>query len=1044
MKKLLSIVLFVCSLSASATTYTVTATHLTMHAGDPVPPLVFYTSSYPGPYSSVFNGQPTLSSTVTPASPVGTYPISIAAGTMSPARGTDSLILVPGTISVIAPDANGAQLTASGITYPAGFFSGPSYAAVNVTSNNIANLDNSCTLDDTAGLNALLKGSRAAGTSGSYWRENIYLYFPPGCYRITGQLQSYGNTWSIYGSGSQSTVIRLDPNSPLFNTGVETPVFQYGNVQANQNPQTFIYNIGFEIAPGNPNAEVIQWVNNNVGEINNVQIWADDSGCAEGLGLHNAYAGPTMIRNLAIYGCVDGVKTGQSEYSATFDGLTTEGQTGYGVYQAGLKLSVQHWLSDNRGTAWYQTGSLSNAAVIDSELFFSGTATTPGIVNTNLATFYARDIASTGYNPTEADSFTGTVVNRSGSLTENWSGAAQTLFDGGVAPGSLHLPEAETPTPSVGPPSTWTQLGTNPSTWCATITNSSNSAVYLPPGVYSATANFSCSIPDSVNLIELYGSAFNPQSASTTLTFTVSGSSTTPLVIDGCYDHCNLIHNGTRSVSVTNSNIGYQDNPAVTHTVFFEDDQIFPLSGSATADCTGNGPIFGPGTTVYGRQFDDEAGSEADTACWKFTANGAKMWLLGYKTERDSPSAILTNQAQVEIFGFFYYQLVLDPPPSNSAPMYLTDSSLFATGYMQNLLNNGGEPNWITETESSQTLSLTTPNLNSSQTLSMFYSYGATPTAGGPPGLYPLTLSTLPEAAGTIQANPASDSGFYEPGTVVTLTATPKSASLFSGWLGNVTSANSAQTTITMTGPESVSANFVSSSSGSSGGSSNPVNVGSSGPVQTLTYTFTGNVTLSAVNILTLGVQGTEYSDGGSSTCTEGTAYTVGQTCTITVAFTPLAPGLRPGAVTLFSASNTMPLATFYLNGIGHAAAITIDPGTETNIGILANSGLGSAVAVDAAGNIYVADQVNSQVLKLAAGTYIPTPIVTSGLLHPTALALDGAGNLYISDSGNKRVVMVPNEQGTLNLADLFRSRYKRPGSASRHRPGWRWKSICR
>jgi len=201
--------------------------------------------------------------------------------------------------------------------------------------------------------------------------------------------------------------------------------------------------------------------------------------------------------------------------------------------------------------------------------------------------------------------------------------------------------------------------------------------------------------------------------------------------------------------------------------------------------------------------------------------------------------------------------------------------------------------------------------------------------------------------------------------------------------------------------------------------SSGSSNVGAPAPIQTLTYSFTSNTTLSGVNILTGGISGLDYTDGGSSTCVVGQTYTAGQTCTVTVAFTPSAPGLRAGGVTLFAQGSTLPLQTWFLDGVGQASAVAIDPGTQTTIATLANSGTAGGSAVDAAGNVYVVDRANSQVIKLAAGTFSPTTIVASGLLNPTAVALDGAGNLYISDTGNSRVAMVPNELGTLNVADL-------------------------
>ncbi|MGC1370963.1 MAG: choice-of-anchor D domain-containing protein [Candidatus Sulfotelmatobacter sp.] len=197
------------------------------------------------------------------------------------------------------------------------------------------------------------------------------------------------------------------------------------------------------------------------------------------------------------------------------------------------------------------------------------------------------------------------------------------------------------------------------------------------------------------------------------------------------------------------------------------------------------------------------------------------------------------------------------------------------------------------------------------------------------------------------------------------------------------------------------------------------VNVGTAAPVQTLTYYFNAPTTLSAVNILTEGVPGLDYTDGGGSTCAVGTTYSTGQSCVVTVAFTPSAPGLRAGGITLLAQGSNLPLMTWYLSGTGQSGAVTIDPGTESTVATLSNGGQGYGSAIDGGGNVYVVDHVNSQVIELAAGSFTQSVVVASGLSSPTAAALDGAGNLYISDTGNGRVVMVPNENGTLNSTDM-------------------------
>lgn len=62
-------------------------------------------------------------------------------------------------------------------------------------------------------------------------------------------------------------------------------------------------------------------------------------------------------------------------------------------------------------------------------------------------------------------------------------------------------------------------------------------------------------------------------------------------------------------------------------------------------------------------------------------------------------------------------------------------------------------------------------------------------------------------------------------------------------------------------------------------------------------------------------------------------------------------------------------------------------------------------VAVDIAGNIYVANTFGDAVVKLAAGTDTPITLPFDGLNNPEGLAVDGAGDVYVADTLNKRVM---------------------------------------
>ena len=72
---------------------------------------------------------------------------------------------------------------------------------------------------------------------------------------------------------------------------------------------------------------------------------------------------------------------------------------------------------------------------------------------------------------------------------------------------------------------------------------------------------------------------------------------------------------------------------------------------------------------------------------------------------------------------------------------------------------------------------------------------------------YQLTTAVSPSGGGTV--SPASGT-FYNASMVVNLKATPAAGYVFSSWTGPVASASSASTTVTMSAPESVTANFIS------------------------------------------------------------------------------------------------------------------------------------------------------------------------------------------------------------------------------------------
>lgn len=696
---------------AMAATYQVTAPHLTMHVGDPVPPLIFVISDYAGKYTDTFRGEPTRTTSATSISPPGDYTIVVSQGSMQTVNAGDHLEFTKGVLTVLPAGPIGAKLHAN-VSYPPGFFSGPEgFSALDVTHNSVANLVPDCVTDNAPSFDRLLtQGGRRTAATTNGGAMPIFLYFPPGCYATSRPLTIYGNTWTLWGSGPQKSYIRLLPNSPAFNVGTPTQFFSPQSVTGNSNFREFIYNLGFNIGAGNPDAIAVTTVQNNVGSVRNVQIWADDSRCPYAINLRRGYPGPLLLKDVAVYGCKAAYSSNQNEYNVTAEGFTTEGQTETALDDGAIAASIRHWLSDNAVPALHLHGSATaTVAVLDSEIL-NGAHESTGIL-VDKGSLYLRNLASTGYGITENDRSGKSPVLRRGNIRQAWTGDAQSVFDGTQGPDSLHLVVNETPVSDDPRPAQWTKLGSAPADWAAEIERSQSSTVYLPPGVYASAGVTEINVPDSIDHLQFFQSM--DRTSSSTLLLKVAGSAARPLMIDGCvYQRCEIVHTGSRTIVLRDSTLDSYVAKEDAGDLYIED-SILASRGGETR------PVrFYAHQHIWARQLNLEQHTQP-----KFICSGCSIWVLGYKTEEPTPSLVLTNGAQAEIFGFFFYQNRAPDRPG-TASIYLTDSSLFATGLTKVDVARRGQPFWVIESRSAKESSLATRDVNTSQQITMFYSYG--------------------------------------------------------------------------------------------------------------------------------------------------------------------------------------------------------------------------------------------------------------------------------------------------------------------------------
>ncbi|MGA7522641.1 MAG: hypothetical protein WBW84_09165 [Acidobacteriaceae bacterium] len=192
------------------------------------------------------------------------------------------------------------------------------------------------------------------------------------------------------------------------------------------------------------------------------------------------------------------------------------------------------------------------------------------------------------------------------------------------------------------------------------------------------------------------------------------------------------------------------------------------------------------------------------------------------------------------------------------------------------------------------------------------------------------------------------------------------------------------------------------------------VAVGSTSGKQTLTFTFKGsaNTTIQAPMVVTQGATGLDFADAGTGTCTTtngtGHPWAPKSTCTVDVKLNPKYAGMRYGAVELLNTSGTL-LATAYIYGTGQGPQLMFPSNTTSTMLGGGYSGP-EGMAVDASGNVYVADAGNRAVKEMPPGCTSSVCVSTlgGGFNSPYGVAVDGSGDVYVADTGNSAVKQIP------------------------------------
>jgi sugar lactone lactonase YvrE len=219
--------------------------------------------------------------------------------------------------------------------------------------------------------------------------------------------------------------------------------------------------------------------------------------------------------------------------------------------------------------------------------------------------------------------------------------------------------------------------------------------------------------------------------------------------------------------------------------------------------------------------------------------------------------------------------------------------------------------------------------------------------------------------------------------------------------------------------------------------------------IGTATLTNTGTATLSNIVASFGGAGAAAFSTYPSGTC--GSTLGAGDSCTFVLHFQPTAAGGYTATLSVADSANGSP-QTIALSGVATPAPAPQMQFTPTELNVIAGTGTmptncvdpaepgpalqtqlcgPTAVAVDLAGNVYIAEQSENVVKKLdtsgnittfagiensGAGSYSGDngPANAANLSQPLGVSVDGLGNVYISDSGNGRIRVVNATTGTI------------------------------
>ncbi|MCC5848341.1 MAG: virulence protein [Verrucomicrobia bacterium] len=539
---------------------------------------------------------------------------------------------------------------------------------------------------------------------------NRIVYLPNGIYRVRDTLRwpdgAHGHDHKrtiLQGQSREGVVIRLDDASPGFNlhAGGIRAVIWTGPGPA-QRFRNAVRDLTVDTGRNNPWAAGIQFMANNQGTLRNVTIRSGDGSGKAGLDLRfTTEIGPMYVRDVEIIGFERGIWTNYDTASITFENIELRGQTLFGFHNRAQKCFIRNLVSRNAVTAVYNEKDSRAHMVIDgAELHGEGGAAgLPAILNEK--NMVVRNLRTRGYAMAirHDDKGRGNQPGANGPEVGLWisHGQPHSLFSGQNLPPAMAVRDA--PAPEWHPLEQWASPldfggrpndGQDDTAAIQRAVDSGASTVYLPNGTWQIDGE-----------VVLRGAVTRFLGTEARLngsgTLRVERGTGDHLILErlaiGHREPLTLLQDGDRTLVVSSVSGGrYARAPGATGDLFIEDWVV-------------DAPLhFAGDFHIWARQLNQETDTQGNPDHpAKVVNDGARLWVLGYKTERAGTVLLTRNGGHSEIVGAFIYAT----GAPKTEPMIRTENAVtLLLGVNQLSFNNRPFPVFLEETQGPETRTL--------------------------------------------------------------------------------------------------------------------------------------------------------------------------------------------------------------------------------------------------------------------------------------------------------------------------------------------------